>query len=275
MDPTRSSVPDRLFFFKIPISIPIATTLTILISLAFNLVFTFSDLGGTSIRQQLLAGLGGMVIAPAFYALAIWGLVYPGLLAVIAYQFGIGREFRRSYERWHEPQFQRINQFLMGVVICQAVWAGLFAANQPGWASLAMAGVLMFLIKTYSILGISPAWSSARRRWLCYAPISFYLGWATVLTVITVAMGLYTAGWQVGGIFWGVVVISAMMLFSAAFIANYKDVLFTLGVVWGLVMIAIQQQELITINLVSAFGAAILVFWLVWIKNPPRQKYFY
>lgn len=69
MDPTRSSVPDRLFFFKIPISIPIATTLTILISLAFNLVFTFSDLGGTSIRQQLLAGLGGMVIAPAFYAL--------------------------------------------------------------------------------------------------------------------------------------------------------------------------------------------------------------
>lgn len=249
--------------------------LAILISLALNLLFTFSNLGGSSIKQQLSAGLEGMAIAPAFYVLAIWGVVYLGLLMVIGYQFGLGHAFPRSHQYWQVSEFQRANRFLIGAVLCQALWAALFSAYYGVLATLAMVGVLVFLIKIYQILEISTTRASRRRRWLCHAPLSLYLGWATVLTVITAATGLYGAGWQVGGIGWGLAVIIALASLSALFIAIYKDSLFTLGVIWGLVMIAIQQQDVMEINLVSACAAAMLVFWLVWIKNPSRRRFMY
>lgn len=275
MNSIKSSNSDPIASPRIPKFIPAITILAILISLAFNFGFTFGNWMGTSLHQQLSTGLEEMAIAPAFYVLAIWGGIYLGLFMLMAYQFGFGHEFPRSHQYWHEPEFQRTNRFLIGAVLCQALWAGLFAAHQAVLASLAMAGVVTFLVRIYRILGISVTRASRRRRWLCHAPISLYLGWATFLTVITVATGLYHAGWQVGAADWGVIVIIALALFSAWFIATYRDTLFTIGVIWGLVMVALQRQGVTEINLVSAFAAAMLLFWLVWVKNPPRQKYLY
>lgn len=275
MSSAKTSTPNRLFLPSIPRFLPVATILATLISLGLNFLFTFSGLVGSSIKQQLSTGLGGMAIAPAFYVLAIWGGVYLGLLLVMVYQFGVGHEFRRSHQYWQEPTFQQVNRLLIGAVLCQALWAGLFSAHQAVMATLAMVGVLVFLVRIYRTLGISVVKTSRQRRWLCHAPISLYLGWATVLTVITAAAGLHSVGWQDGGITWGVMVISAVALLTGLFTATYRDSLFTLGVIWGLVMVATQQQDVMEINLVSAFAAAILVFWLVWVKNPPRQNYFY
>lgn len=275
MNSIKSSISDPVASPRIPKFIPAITILAILISLAFNFGFTFGNWMGTSLHQRLSTGLEEMAIAPAFYVLAIWGAIYLGLFMLMAYQFGFGHEFPRSHQYWHEPGFQRTNRFLIGAVLCQALWAGLFAAHQAVLASLAMAGVVTFLVRIYRILGISVTRASRRRRWLCHAPISLYLGWATFLTVITVATGLHHAGWQVGAADWGVIVIIALALFSAWFIATYRDTLFTIGVIWGLVMVALQQQGVTEVNLVSAFAAAMLLFWLVWVKNPPRQKYLY
>lgn len=74
-------------------------------------------------------GLGGLSIAPAAYGLVIWGAVYLGLVAEIAYQFGLGRGQRVSRQRWREPLFEGANRRLIGAVLGQPLWAGLFAAQ--------------------------------------------------------------------------------------------------------------------------------------------------
>jgi hypothetical protein len=72
---------------------------------------------------------------------------------------------------------------------------------------------------------------------------------------------------------WGVLVILALALCSAKFIHSYVDFPFTLAIVWGLMMVAAQQQQVEAVNLVSAYASGILVFWLAYLKNPPPQRF--
>jgi hypothetical protein len=273
MDSNKASSLGQFSFLRVPKALPGLTVLMILLSLVFNLVITFSDLLGSSILKQFLTGLEGMVIAPSFYVLALWGGVYLGLFAVIAYQFGLGYAFPRNHEYWHQPLFQRVNRLIMTAVLCQVLWAALFAAHQAGLATLATVGVLVVLIKIYRALDIGGSRASRHRRWFCHAPISLYLGWATVLTVITAATGLHSTGWLANGVVWGVLVILALALCSAKFIHSYVDFPFTLAIVWGLMMVAAQQQQVEAVNLVSAYASGILVFWLAYLKNPPPQRF--
>jgi hypothetical protein len=46
-----------------------------------------------------------------------------------------------------------------------------------------------------------------------------------------------------------------------------------LAIVWGLMMVAAQQQQVEAVNLVSAYASGILVFWLAYLKNPPPQRF--
>lgn len=248
---------------------PVVAIAAILLSLLLNLFFTLTDLVGMGIAQQWSTGLGGLSIAPAAYGLLIWGAVYGGLLAVIAYQFGVGRGQRVSHERWREPQFQGVNRLLIGAVLGQALWAGLFAAQLWLLAAVAMVPVVLWLGMAYGRLEIGRRWTSARRAWLCHAPISVYLGWASVLTVVTVAMALYSLGWQSAAPVWGLVVILALALGSALMVLIYGDIWFGLAVAWGLGMVAAGQRDTELLNLIAALATMVLVFWSIWVKNRP------
>ncbi|MEB3312646.1 MAG: hypothetical protein VKL98_00720 [Cyanobacteriota bacterium] len=251
----------------VTLAIPVVAIAANGLSLFLNLLFTFSDLVGVGIAHQWSMGLGGLSIAPAAYGLAIWGAIYLGLLAAIAYQFGLGQGQRVSRQRWREPLFRRVDQLLMGAVLGQALWAGLFAAQLWLLAAVAMVPVLICLIAAYRRLEIGQRWTSARRAWLCHAPISIYLGWAAVLTVVTVAMGLYGLGWQSAGLGWGLVVILALALGSALMVLRYEDVWFGLAVAWGLGMVAAGQRYTGLLNLITALATLLLVFWVTWVKN--------
>ncbi len=251
----------------VTLAMPVVAIAAIGLSLFLNLLFTFSDLVGVGIAHQWSMGLGGLSIAPAAYGLAIWGAIYLGLLAAIAYQFGLGRGQRVSHHRWREPLFQGVNRLLTGAMLGQALWAGLFAAQLWLLAAVALVPVLVCLIAAYRRLEIGRRWTSTRRAWLCHAPISIYLGWAAVLTVVTVAMGLYGLGWRSTEPTWGLVVILALTLGSALMVFRYEDVWFGLAVAWGLGMVAIGQRYTSLLNLITALAAMVMVFWAVWVKN--------
>ncbi|MEB3313098.1 MAG: hypothetical protein VKL98_03020, partial [Cyanobacteriota bacterium] len=211
------------------------------------------------------------------YALAIWGIIYLGLFAMVAYQFGIGYYARANHEHWHEPEFQNVNRSLIGISIGQILWSYFFAAQQLNLAIVAMAVVLLLLIVTYRVLYAGIVWASSRRLWLCHAPISLYLSWATILMVLTIATTLNRAGWQSAAMVWGTIILSVLTLLAGLFVVTYRDILFALGVVWGLVMVAIQQRDVGMMNSIAFLLAFALMLWSIWIKNPrfPKRLYYY
>lgn len=276
MSTVNKSLP-KFSALNIPMALVIAVAFSIMLSVCFNLLFTLTPWAGNSIHHLLGSGLNGMVISPAIYALAIWGIIYLGLFAMVAYQFGVGCHPRANHERWHEPEFQSINRYLIGISIGQILWSHFFAAQQLNLAIVAMAVVLLLLIVIYRVLHDRIVWASSRRLWLCHAPISLYLSWASILMVLTIATTLHRAGWQSAGIIWGTTVLCVLTLLSGLFILTYRDILFALGLVWGLVMVAIQQRDVAMIDSVALFLAFSLILWSIWIKNPrfPRRLYYY
>ncbi len=274
--PVKKSLP-KFSAVNTPIALVIAVAFLIMLSVCFNLLFTLTPWAGNSIQDLLGSGLNGMAIAPTTYALAIWGIIYLGLFAMVAYQFGIGYYARANHEHWHEPEFQNVNRSLIGISIGQILWSYFFAAQQLNLAIVAMAVVLLLLIVTYRVLYAGIVWASSRRLWLCHAPISLYLSWATILMVLTIATTLNRAGWQSAAMVWGTIILSVLTLLAGLFVVTYRDILFALGVVWGLVMVAIQQRDVGMMNSIAFLLAFALMLWSIWIKNPrfPKRLYYY
>jgi hypothetical protein len=86
MSTVNKSLP-KFSALNIPMALVIAVAFSIMLSVCFNLLFTLTPWAGNSIHHLLGSGLNGMVISPAIYALAIWGIIYLGLFAIRAISF--------------------------------------------------------------------------------------------------------------------------------------------------------------------------------------------
>ena len=77
-------------------------------------------------------------------------------------------------------------------------------------------------------------------------PISIYLGWITVATVVNVAIALYSVNWGGWGISSEVWTVFVMLISAAiAAIVNVQrgDMAYLLVIVWALVAIVIRQMS--------------------------------
>ena len=169
----------------VTLAMPVVAIAAIALSLFLNLLFTFSDLVGVGIAHQWSMGLGGLSIAPAAYGLAIWGAIYLGLLAAIAYQFGLGQGQRVSHHRWREPLFRRVDQLLIGAVLGQALWAGLFAAQ-------------LWLLAAVALVAVGPAIGFVGRRILAGARASSPALVGPVTAYLTVISSMLLVAWATG-----------------------------------------------------------------------------
>ncbi|NMF82486.1 tryptophan-rich sensory protein [Nodosilinea sp. P-1105] len=214
---------------------------------------------GQNVGEIANTVLAGVLITPANYAFAIWGLIYLGLIAYGIYQF--------SPDRRDQPQIQRTNQLLIVACVAQIIWIFLFTLEQFGWSILAMLGILLPLMGIYLTLDIGRGRVSRQRRWQAHIPFSLYLGWIAVATIVNVASALYAAnwtGWGLSPIAWTVIMVVVAALVAALVMATRRDVAYTLVAVWALVAIALRHNTIAAIWVTSAVAAAILAVWVVW-----------
>jgi len=106
------------------LGLAIATAIAVLGAVVFNTLFNRFPPGGQSVGEIANTILAGVLITPANYAFAIWGIVYLGLFAYAIYQF--------HPQRRQDPQLQRVNWLLIVACIAQSVWIGLFSIQQFG-----------------------------------------------------------------------------------------------------------------------------------------------
>jgi hypothetical protein len=237
----------------------VATLLAIVGGIIINTLSNFFPVKGLNIGQLSNQLFGSVLIIPANYAFAIWGLIYIGLLAFGLYQ---GRLSQRQ-----SPALDQACWLLVVASIAQIIWIYLFEARLFMWSFVPILGILLPLIGMYQRLEIGKRPISRTVQWLVHAPISLYLGWISVATVVNVAIGLYSLNWNGFGIsstVWTVLMIIVSSAIAFAVALQKRDPVFPLVIVWALVAIALRQWSFQSIA-GTAVGLAIGLAVLVWI----------
>jgi hypothetical protein len=240
------------------LALAIATMVAIASTLVVNTLSNLYPPGGQNVGEIANTLLAGVLITPANYAFAIWGVIYLGLIAYALYQFAPGR---RS-----QPRLQRVNRLLIVACLAQVLWILLFTLGQFGGSVLAMVAILVPLVGIYLTLRRGLPCRSRRDRWCCQIPFSLYLAWIAVATVVNIASALYAAGWGGWGLSpvgWTLVMIVVVTLLGGWVFWQRRDLAFVLVFVWALGAIALRHSGSLQPLTLTAGGAALVLLGLV------------
>jgi len=233
------------------------TVFAILGSFVVNALSNIRPINGENIGQISNTQFANVLITPANYAFAIWGLIYLGLIGFGVYQF-------LPVQKQH-PNLKSISYLLVVACIAQAVWVYLFLSRLFALSILAMVTILACLIVINLLLGHDRS-PSPQDRWLLRTPFSVYLGWISVATIVNVALALYNFGWQGGGIapeVWTAFMLVIATGLGIAFLLR-GDIAAPLVFVWAFLAIAVKQALIPLIALSAIVLSAILVGLIIW-----------
>jgi MFS family permease len=241
----------------------IATLGAIVGTLVVNTLSNFFPPGGVNVGEIANTVLAGVLITPANYAFAIWGLIYLGLIAYGVYQF--------DADRRQHPTIQRVDRLLIVACLAQIIWIFLFTLQWFTLSILAMVGILLPLVGIYLTLNIGRERRVSRqRRWLAHHPFSLYLGWISVATIVNVASALYASGWRGWGlsdVVWTAIMIGVAAVVAAIVILRRGDVVFPLVFVWAFMAIAIRHSTILTLWWTALLASLVLIGLLVLVKT--------
>ena len=246
-------------------SLQIATIAAVLGAIAVNALSNFFPLNGLNIGAISNTIFAGVLVTPANYAFAIWGVIYLGLVA-----FGI---YQLSAAQRHNARLQAVRSPIIAASLLQILWVFVFEGRQF-WLSVGvMIGILLSLISAFLQLEKVDDRISRREKWLIQIPVSVYFGWITVATVVNVASALYGSGWTGGGIspaIWTVILSAISAAIAATIALRHHNIAFPCVIIWALVAIALRQanQSLIaTASIGLAIGLGLLILF---VKFKPR-----
>lgn len=238
----------------------IVTSIAILAAFGTNIWANINPPNGLTIGAISQQVFGNVLITPANYAFAIWGLIYLGLIALAIYQ---ALPSQRT-----NPLMQKVGYKLAIASVAQIVWVICFLYRQYAASFLAMTCILLPLIAAYWSLPFNGSVSirtTKWQRWLIRTPISIYLSWISVATIVNGAIVLDSwqwNGWGISQVWWTVI-----MLLLAGFIAHFVtiprlDFAYAGVFVWAAVAIAIKNSDILLIS-GTAIGLSITVVVLL------------
>ena len=243
----------------------IATPIAIIGTLAINTLSNFYPPGGQNVGEIANTSLAGVLITPANYAFAIWGVIYLGLIAYGIYQIKPASQ--------GDPIIRPVDWLLIIACLAQIIWIYLFTLQYFTWSVVAMLAILLPLMGAYGVLRMDRV--DRKRRWFAIYPFSTYLAWISVATIINVASALYDAGWQGGGLsgeLWTVIMILVSAVIALIVIFTQQDIPFTLVYVWAYVAIAARHTDIPAISSMAYFATFILVATLILVRlRLPRR----
>lgn len=236
-----------------------ATLVAIVAAFFINVISNFAPINGVNIGQIANNFFNEVQIIPANYAFAIWGIIYVGLIS-----FGI---YQVLPAQRANPNLHRVGYLLVVASLAQIAWIFVF---QYFWFPLSLAAMLAILfplIAVYLRLGIGEKKVSRQEKWLVHIPLSIYLGWISVATIVNVAIVLYSWGWNGWGIspqIWTVVLLVVAGAIAAIIGRKGVDMAFPLVIVWALVAIAVRQAgQLLIAGTAGGLALALGLFLLV------------
>jgi hypothetical protein len=227
----------------------------ILAAFLTNVFANIRPLNGENIGAISNTVFQDVLIIPANYAFAIWGLIYLGLISLGIYQ---ALAFNRT-----EPSLRQLGYELAIASGFQIIWVILFQYRFFTLSLLAMLGILIPLIRLYLRLEIARRKVNRKQGLLINFPISIYFGWITVATIVNAASVLDWLNWNGWGIASGIWTVIMMIIGTviAIFVGlRRKDRAFVGVFIWALLAIAVKHSSVALIAITAVILAMILTF---------------
>ncbi|MFK7691460.1 hypothetical protein [Paenibacillus sp. HJGM_3] len=206
-------------------------------------------LGGRSTGE--ISAMFPVLIMPAPYANAIWGLIYALLGCFVIYQLMPAKN--------KEPRPDATGPWFIVSCAFNAVWIVLWHYLFIESSVFIMFGLLTTLfvvyISTRSSSGGAPA------QWFVQLPFSLYLGWMTVATLVNVAVVLYAndwSGWGLSPEIWTLIMLVAATLLAVLVGGRYVDPAYIAVFVWAFIAIGASVRVSGSIKLAAWLLAASL-----------------
>jgi len=143
------------------------------------------------------------------------------------------------------------------------------------WLSVvAMLVILLSLIGAYLQLGVGIK-VLRDRQWLAHIPLSIYLGWISVATVVNVASALYISNWDGWGISstnWTAIMLVVATAIASIVTIQRSDIAFTCVFIWAFIAIAIRHLNNPIISIAAVLGAIVLGTLLVFSSKKPVKS---
>ncbi|MDF5723691.1 MAG: tryptophan-rich sensory protein [Rhizonema sp. PD37] len=244
----------------------LTTLAAIVVAFAINVISNIFPLNGLNIGEISNTVFKNVLIIPANYAFAIWGLIYLGLFVFGIYQFLPNQK--------NDSDLRKTGYFLVIASLAQSIWVYLFLSRLFMLSVVAMFSILLALIGTYLRLGIGINPVSRFTKWCVHFPISIYLAWISVATIVNVACALYFQGWNgwgISDIMWTIIMAVIAAAIAAVIAIQCGDIAYTGVIVWALLAIAVKQWNNSTLK-VAALLCVLALVGIVFIKNRRFQR---
>jgi hypothetical protein len=228
----------------------LATLFAIIAAFIVNVWSNIFPLGGVNIGKISNTIFQDVLIIPANYAFAIWGLIYISLFAYGVFQLLPGQRSNLN--------LRKSGLFLIVACVAQIVWVYLFLARMFLVSIVAMLFILIPLIFIFLQLRKPENPTSRNFKWFAQTPISIYLGWISVATIVNVACGLYSIGWTGAATLWAIVMVTIATLVAFLMTFRYQDTAYTWVTVWALIAIAVKHSSNTGLFLVAIVCTIIL-----------------
>ncbi|QIR40837.1 tryptophan-rich sensory protein [Tolypothrix sp. PCC 7910] len=241
----------------------IVTLAAIIGAFVVNVVSNIFPLNGLSIGQISNTLFKNVLIIPANYAFAIWGLIYLGLFAFGIYQFLPSHK--------HDSDLRDTGYLLVIASIAQSIWVYLFLSRLFIFSVVAMLLILLPLIVVYLRLDIGNQLAPRQKKWLIYRPISIYLSWISVATIVNVACALNFQGWNGWGISaeaWTITLLLIATAITVVMLIQRQDIAYTGVTLWAILAIAIKHwNNPILRNVALALVIALVLITIIKISR--------
>jgi hypothetical protein len=235
----------------------IVTLATIISAFVVNVASNFFPLNGLSIGEISNTLFKNVLIIPANYAFAIWGLIYLGLFAFGVYQFLPNQK--------HD--LRKSGYLLVIALVSQSIWVYFFLSRLFVLSVVAMLLILLPLIGVYLQLRIGNKRVPRTKKWCLHAPISIYLSWISVATIVNVACALYFQSWNGWGIsaqLWTVMMLLVAAAIAVVIVVKCQDITYVGVTLWATFAIALKQwNNPMLRNVALVLAIAVVVYTII------------
>jgi len=245
----------------------IANFTAILAAFGTNIAANLNPINGLTIGEISNTLFKDVLITPANYAFAIWGLIYLGLFSFAVYQ--------ALPQQKNNALLERISYLLVLSSAAQIVWVFAFLSRSFLLSLLAMFAILLSLIISYYRLQIGKKRISSRDKWFVQIPVSIYLAWISVATVVNVAIVLYNwswNGWEIDPQIWsGIVLLLAGILVTIVALVR-RDLAFVFVYIWAFLAISIRHLDKPIIFITAGLLSLLLLILVMFILARRRKS---
>ncbi|HHP7232836.1 MAG TPA: TspO/MBR family protein [Xenococcaceae cyanobacterium] len=240
----------------------ITNLVAIIAAFGINILANLNPPNGMTVGDISNQIFNDVLITPANYAFAIWGVIYLGLISFAVYQ--------ALPSQRDNPILVRLGWGIAIASMAQIIWIFCFLYLQFVLSLVLMLVILFSLIFAYLRL---PNQRLARTaKLLVKIPLSIYLAWISVATIVNGAIVLdywQWNGWGISPQIWTVIMVIVAGVIGTI-LAIQNNLAFVAVYLWALVAIAIRNSA--TIIIATAVVIAIILAAILFLNQIKHQN---